>query len=968
MDLAAPGSAILSTTPGSAYSVYSGTSMATPHAAGAAALLWSLYPGATWPQLQAWLMDGTRPRAAWRNRTVTAGLLNVGESARLGALPAAVVPATAFTATGVPDTNVVELSWTKPANAEFDHVLIRRGAGQYPASWNAGDLVYSGALESATDSGLTLGDEAFYGLWPVHMVGGTPYVGAGRYATVRVGGEADDFFTEQFTAFDFDLAYRRVTLVPTNTLEKYAMFADFADAFGTDPAGSTNLVLADDGFTQLVLGGGATVALYGTSHASLFVGSNGCLTFGSGDSGYTESLSAHFAMPRISAFFDDLNPAAGGTVSWKQTADRVVVTYEGIAEYGQSGDNNFQVELFFNGTIRITWLAMAANDGLVGLSQGVGEPESFTESNFVDYPPSGDDPLWVLPFAPSAVRGVIGGPFVPTGLSFRIVNRGTTDVAWSAGATNAWLTVGPGSGSVPVGATSFVDVGWTEAAAALPLGVHTATVVFVDLNAGSNLYREVRLTVEPTLCEAVDACDLPWTTSGTSLWFGQTFVTADGQDAPQSGPLNDNADNWIETTITGPGLLTFDWKVSSEGGWDFLRFEVGGVEHAAMSGEVDWTPYAHELGAGLQPVRWRYTKDTILRAGADAGWVDRVAFRAYPYEPASDHAGLYGAANPFTNGANRGRGFLHWQFAEGPGASNSLASSLDGGGDINSTNGLAFRFLGGVGETYAEAVRPFESSLRSGDVFRVTLAYNWNGGARGVNVLAADNYELCNVNFGADDALTFKWGNGGAVTVSTAWSATAVLQVEAMQREDNRLSVRLLRNDGLATNFVSDSLPAPAAKAKFYNGGHAGGDVQYALWVNDLAVERSLAYDDDADGLPDAWEALYFGSRTNAAPTDLAANGMTLEETWIADLDPADPAAQFPRAETVAAPPGVMQFLVDPTSTARVYRLQWTTNLLASPQAWTLQPPEKTGTGSAVTFTVTNTPPARHYRTSVRVP
>ena len=76
----------------------------------------------------------------------------------------------------------------------------------------------------------------------------------------------------------------------------------------------------------------------------------------------------------------------------------------------------------------------------------------------------------------------------------------------------------------------------------------------------------------------------------------------------------------------------------------------------------------------------------------------------------------------------------------------------------------------------------------------------------------------------------------------------------------------------------------------------------------------------------------------------------------------------FPMVVVTNPPVGTMVLIVNPTSTARVYGVRWTTNLMAVPQIWTLVPPEKTGTGTAVSFTVTNDDPGRIYRTGVRLP
>jgi minor extracellular serine protease Vpr len=81
-DIAAPGQQILSSTlpefAGSPFAVFDGTSMATPHIAGASAILLQLHPGWTPAQVKSALMDTARPAYADTGRTEEAPVLLEG--------------------------------------------------------------------------------------------------------------------------------------------------------------------------------------------------------------------------------------------------------------------------------------------------------------------------------------------------------------------------------------------------------------------------------------------------------------------------------------------------------------------------------------------------------------------------------------------------------------------------------------------------------------------------------------------------------------------------------------------------------------------------------------------------------------------------------------------------------------------------------------------------------------------------
>ena len=77
VDIGAPGVAINSTTAFNTYSTYNGTSMATPHVTGAAALYASTYPGSSAATIKAAILNSAVPTASLSGKTVTGGRLNV---------------------------------------------------------------------------------------------------------------------------------------------------------------------------------------------------------------------------------------------------------------------------------------------------------------------------------------------------------------------------------------------------------------------------------------------------------------------------------------------------------------------------------------------------------------------------------------------------------------------------------------------------------------------------------------------------------------------------------------------------------------------------------------------------------------------------------------------------------------------------------------------------------------------------
>ncbi len=197
---------------------------------------------------------------------------------------------------------------------------------------------------------------------------------------------APNFFTELFTT-DNDLDNKQITFVPGGGPDSYTACVVPASALPTDPAGGTVISQGDDIATLVTLSAGHTVSLYGVTYSTFWVTSNGYITFNSPDNNWTETLDAHFSQPRISAMFDDLYPTAG-QLTWRQLADHSAFTWLNCPHYASGETNTFQIELFYDGRIRLTYLTMNSTGGLTGLSAGLGLDPAFTETDLSMLPAS----------------------------------------------------------------------------------------------------------------------------------------------------------------------------------------------------------------------------------------------------------------------------------------------------------------------------------------------------------------------------------------------------------------------------------------------------------------------------------------------------------------------------------------------------------------------------------------------------
>ncbi|HWC76692.1 MAG TPA: hypothetical protein VG778_04485, partial [Blastocatellia bacterium] len=138
--------------------------------------------------------------------------------------------------------------------------------------------------------------------------------------------------------------------------------------------GST-IVEADNGYREMALAFPFT--FFGVQYHSIFIGTNGFITFGRGDTS-TKPSAAEFSssLPRIAPLWSDLEAISKGGIYFSQLPGRYVITWQGVPQAIFKGANTFQVILYEDGKIALIYKKAKSTSSLIGISPGLPDQDA----------------------------------------------------------------------------------------------------------------------------------------------------------------------------------------------------------------------------------------------------------------------------------------------------------------------------------------------------------------------------------------------------------------------------------------------------------------------------------------------------------------------------------------------------------------------------------------------------------------
>ncbi|MGI5288023.1 hypothetical protein ACQEVF_32425 [Nonomuraea polychroma] len=125
------------------------------------------------------------------------------------------------------------------------------------------------------------------------------------------------------------------------------------------------------------------------------------------------------------------------------------------------------------------------------------------------------------------------------------------------------------------------------------------------------------------------------TDGGNAAWARSSASAHAGSWSFKSGTItHSQTTDAIVDVPAGATTVQFWYRVSSESGFDFFRFLLGGTQQFQASGTVGWTQSAVYDVTAVSTITFRYLKDVSDTAGEDAAYVDDIVFTVPDPPPA----------------------------------------------------------------------------------------------------------------------------------------------------------------------------------------------------------------------------------------------------------------------------------------------------------------------------------------------
>jgi len=170
-------------------------------------------------------------------------------------------------------------------------------------------------------------------------------------------------------------------------------------------------------------------------------------------------------------------------------------------------------------------------------------------------------------------------------------------------------------------------------------GLHTARII---INSNDINIPTSQTYISAQAIAANSAINTQLSNGSTELlWFSggdQPWSLDNTEAAIISGDINDDQQSSVMLTLSGPGSLSFEWKVSSEENadtpndpYDALYLFVDDEQVNFISGEVSYTTVTiPDLSSGEHKITWLYLKDAGTSEGKDQGAIKNVVFTPEP--------------------------------------------------------------------------------------------------------------------------------------------------------------------------------------------------------------------------------------------------------------------------------------------------------------------------------------------------